>query len=339
MSEALQWSRPLVLLGLLLLPLYALLRIRLLRRDAVPHPPLQYRRAGRRLPGRRRLAGALRLAAELLLLAAVVAALAGPHQSHQLELMEDAGVDVMLVLDVSLSMLAEDFPPNRLEALRRIARDFIARSGSNRLGVVVFAKDVFVQTPLTTDHGILAELLDGVTAHLLNQSGDKSGGTAVGDALLVAAERLAKARVEGRGQALVLITDGESNAGIEPPLAARYAASLGVRLYAIGIGGEEPIEVTFEGQRIGGDDPYLAYLDDRELQAVAAAAGGRYFRATDVGALEEVFAQLSRLESAPLEVRTVEIRRFRTRHLALAALPLFAGCLFLGGVVLRRPFR
>ncbi len=334
MSEALQFSRPLVLFALLLLPLYAGARIWLLRRDTVPHPPLQFSPP---TPRGRRFAGALRVAAELLLLAVAVTALAGPHRRQQLELMEDAGVDVMLVLDVSLSMLAEDFPPNRLEALRRIGRDFIARSGSNRLGIVVFAKDVFVQTPLTTDHAILSDLLADVTVHLLHQG--KSGGTAVGDALLVAADRLAKARVEGRDQALVLITDGESNAGIEPELAARYAASLGLRLYAIGIGGDEPIEVFFEGERVGGDDPYLAYLDDRELQAVAAAAEGRYFRAADVGALEQVFAQLSRLESAPLEVRTVEIRRYWTRYLALAALPLFAGCLFLGGVVLRRPFR
>jgi Ca-activated chloride channel family protein len=331
-NEVIQLSRPLILLGLLLLPLYGLLRARLLRRDAVPHAPLQYRP-----PARRRLAEVLRWAVELLLLAAAVIALAGPHRTTRLELMEDAGVDVMLVLDVSLSMLAEDFPPNRLEALRRIARDFIARSGSNRLGVLVFAKDVFVQTPLTTDHGILTELLESVTVYLIDQA--KSGGTAVGDAILVAAERLAKAKVEGRDQALVLITDGESNVGIEPELAARYAASSGVRLYAIGIGGEKPVEVFFEGERVGGDDPYLAYLDDRELKAVAAAAGGRYFRAADVGALEQVFAQLSRLESAPLEVRTVEIRHFQTSSLALAAFPLFAACLVLGGAVLRRPFR
>jgi len=271
-------------------------------------------------------------------LALTLAALAGPHRSTELELMDGEGVDVLLVLDVSLSMLAEDFPPNRLEALRRIARDFIARSGPNRIGILVFAKDVFVQTPLTSDHRILRELLEGVSVDAIDQG--KSGGTAVGDALLVAAERLAAVRIEGRGQALVLITDGESNMGFDPALAARYVAQKEVRLYSIGIGGEEPVEVFYQGEPVGdSDDPYFAYLDDTQLRAIAEAADGSYYRASDVDALEQVFAQLSRLESAPLEVRTLEIRSFLTSWLALAVLPLFAVCLVLGGAVLRRPLR
>lgn len=331
MSELLPFSRPLVLLGLVLVPLFAVVRFKLLRRDAVPHAPLQYR------PVPRSRAGRLRLPVEVLLLATLIVALAGPHRLTHLELIEEEGIDVMLVLDVSLSMLAEDFPPNRLDALGRIARDFVRRSGAHRVGVLIFAKDVYVQTPMTTDHPILLSLLDGVTVHTLDQV--KSGGTAVGDALLVAAERLQSGRIEGRDQAVVLITDGESNLGFDPVLAARYLRESDVRLYAIGVGGEEPVEVYFEDKRVGGDDPYLAYLDDAELRAVAAAAGGRFYRATDVGALEDVFAELSRLESAPLEVRTVELRHFHTSYLALAALPLFAAVLALGGVVARRPLR
>ncbi len=343
MSDFLRFSQPLVLLTLLLLPLYVLRRRLLVRRDTVPYAPLQYRRQQpqRRLGGRlltRVATDHARIPLEVLLIVALVVALAGPYRTTRLELMEDEGIDVMLVLDVSLSMQAEDFPPNRLEALRRIARDFITRSGSNRIGIVVFAKDTFVQTPLTTDHQILLTLLDSVNGHLIDHS--KSGGTAVGDAMLVAADRLSNARLEGRGQALVLITDGESNLGIDPVLAARYARELELRLYAIGIGGEEPVEVFFEGKQVGSDgDPYLAYLDDTQLKAVADEAGGRYFRASDVGALEEIFAQLSRLESAPLEVRTLELKHSHRAALSLAALPLFAVCLVLGGVVLRRPLR
>jgi len=335
MTEVFQLSRPLVLLGLLLVPLYAVLRGRLLRRDAVPHAPLQYRAAPRRS---RWLRGAgLRLALEALLIATLVVALAGPHRATRLELMDDAGVDVVLVLDVSLSMLAEDFPPNRLDALRRIARDFVRRSGGHRIGVLIFARDVYVQSPLTTDHPILLSLLDSVTVYALDQ--DKSGGTAVGDALLVAGDRLRQAKVEGRDQAVILITDGESNLGADPVLAARYLRELGMRLYAIGIGGEKPVDVFFEGRPVGGNTPYRAYLDDTQLRAVTAAANGRYYRAADVGALEEVFAELSRLESAPLERRTVELREGRASYLALAALPLFAAVLVLGGVVARRPLR
>lgn len=333
MSETLQLSQPSVLWALLAVPLFLWWRTRLLRRDAVPHAPLQLRPVAKR-----RLAPAARMVAEALVLALAITALAGPHRSTQLELMDGEGVDVLLVLDMSLSMLAEDFPPNRLEALRRIARDFITRSGPNRLGILVFAKDVFVQTPLTADHRILRELLESVSVDAIDQN--KSGGTAVGDALLVAAERLAAARVEGRGQALVLITDGESNSGIDPALAARYVAQQDVRLYSIGIGGEEPVEVFYQGERVGGpDDPYSAYLDDTQLREIAEAADGRYYRATDVDALEQVFAELSRLESAPLEVRTLEIRSFLTSWLALAVLPFFAVSMVLGGVVLRRPLR
>lgn len=333
MSEAFHFARPWLLAAMALLPLYGLWRWRRERRRSLPFAPLQYRSA----PGRRRWLAGLILPLELLLLAAAVAGLAGPYRTTRLELVEDEGVDVLLVLDISLSMLAEDFPPNRLEALRAIARDFIARSGGNRLGLVVFAKDAFVQTPLTTDHAVMLELLEGVTVYAIDQA--KSGGTAIGDALLVAAERLQRSKVEGRDQALVLITDGESNLGIDPVLAARYLAEQGARFYAIGVGGTEPVEVFFEGERVGGDDPYLAVLDDSQLRAMAQAAGGRFFRATDVGALEEIFAELSRLESAPLETRTLETRESFTAGVALGVLSLFTAHLLLGGVLARRPYR
>ena len=322
------WSRPLVLLVLILLPLYGLARRRVLRRGAVPYAPLQYRRVG----GWRRGAGRLLIPVELLLLALVILGLAGPYTTTDLSLMEDEGIDVVLVLDVSLSMLAEDFPPNRLAALQQIARDFIGRSGSTRVALVIFAKDTFVQSPLTTDHVALFSLLDGVTVHSIDQA--KSGGTAVGDALLVATDLLGRSRIEGRDQALILISDGESNSGAETSLAARYVRQVGIRLYAIGIGGVEPIEVT--GQDI---ETFTTILDDAQLRAIAELSGGRYFRATDVGVLESIFAELSRLESAPLEVRQVEIRRYLVQVVALLGLPLFAVTLALGGIVLRRPFR
>ena len=142
-------------------------------------------------------------------------------------------------------------------------------------------------------------------------------------------------RIEGRGQAMVLITDGESNEGIDTTLAARYVRELDVRLYAIGIGGEEPVDVEFEGRQLD----YLAVLDDAELEAIAEASGGVYYRAHEVDALEEVFLGLSRLESTPLEVRLVDIRRALTDWIALAVLPLFVLTLSLGGLYLRRPLR
>ena len=151
MTEWLAFSRPWLLLTLLAVPPYLLLRIRHLRRDRVPLPSLQLSGA----PRRGTIARRLLLAAEALVLTLALFGLAGPYSRTELELIEDEGIDVALVLDVSLSMLAEDFPPNRLEALRQIAREFIQRSGNNRVGLVIFAKDTYVQAPLTTDHNIL----------------------------------------------------------------------------------------------------------------------------------------------------------------------------------------
>lgn len=329
MIEGLAFSRPWLLACLLIVPIYVYLRNRFRRRDGVPFAPLQY---GPR-SSRGRVAARLLLPLEGLLLTLALLGLAGPYRRTELDLIEDEGIDVALVLDVSLSMLAEDFPPSRLDALRRIAREFIQRSGSNRIALVIFAKDTYVQAPLTTEHPILMPLLDSVTVHTLDQN--RSGGTAIGDALLASADLLKRHRIEGRDQALVLITDGESNEGIDTTLAARYVRELELRLYAIGIGGEEPVDVDFEGERLD----YLAVLDDAELRTIADVSGGSYYRAHEVDVLEEVFIELSRLESTPLEVQLVDMRRYVTDLLALAALPLFAITLFLGGVRLRRPLR
>lgn len=335
MTESWTFAHPDVLWALTSLFAYAMLRSWQRRGERVPYAPLQYRKPAGSVGDR--LLSFLQLPLELLLLAVVIVGLAGPHRTTDLELIEDEGIDVLLVLDVSLSMLAEDFAPNRLEALRLIARDFIARSGSHRVGLVIFARDAYVQTPLTTDHRVLLELLGGVTVDTLDQA--LSGGTAIGDALLVAAQHLERNRIAERDQAVVLITDGESNMGSEPELGARFLRHLGARLYAIGVGGEEPIEVFVDGERLGGDEPYLAFLDDTQLRAMTEAANGLFYRATDVGALEDIFGELSRLESAPLEVRLVQVRDFYTRYFALAALPLFFAHLWLGGVRLRRPLR
>jgi len=322
-------ARPwLLLVGLAALAPYARLRLRRERRWRVPYAPLQY-------ASRRRSRAALGLVAcETALLALLLAGAAGPYRESRLELVEDEGIDVALVLDVSLSMLAEDFEPNRLEALRRIARDFIHRSGGNRTAIVEFALDPFVQSPLTVDHAVLLSLLDGVTVHAIDQN--KSGGTAIGDAVLAAAELLERSRLPERAQALVLITDGESNSGIDPVLAGRFVSHLGARFYAIGIGGTRPVEdIVFEGRPID----YAAALDEETLREMAAAADGEYFHAGDEGALEGVFARLSRLEATPLQVREVRIRRSLAPLAGLAGLPLFAALVYLAGVRLRRPLR
>jgi len=328
-----EFAHPAVLWALLLLPLWAVWRWRVGRRAAVAAAHLQHRPS----PRRHRWPAALVLPLEVLLLTAAIVTAAGPRSVETVERWDDPGVDVMLVLDVSLSMLAEDFPPSRLAVLRELAGDLVDRGGGNRFGLVVFAGDAYVQSPMTTDTHVLRSLLDGVGAHMLNQG--VGGGTAIGDALLVAADRLAAARVPGRDQAVVLITDGESNVGADPVAMARHLGEQGVRFHALGLGGTEPVAVTFEGEPVGPDGAYLAVLDAAELEAMASAAGGRFHRVIDATVLETVFDELSRLESAPLTVRRLDFPRSHVPMLALALLLLFAGHLTLAGVVARRPYR
>lgn len=303
------------------------------RASGLPLPPLQY--GGD--PVSRRSARIAVSVSELLVALCLVIAVAQPCTESRFERLEDEGIDIVLVLDVSLSMLAEDFPPTRLAALKEIAQDFLNRSGGHRVGIVIFAGDTYVQSPLTNDRVALDSLLQGVSVHNLNQSA--GGGTAIGDALLVAAQGLEKQKLEGRDQAVVLITDGESNLGFDPLLAARRLRQVGARLYAIGIGSNEPQQVYFMGERVGGDSPYLAVLDDRRLKELTTEAEGRYFRATDADALGQVFGELSRLESAPMSSRLIVRRRSLTHFFALAGFVVFAVGFALELLALGRPWR
>lgn len=329
-------NHPVWLWGLAAIPLLVFARHRLARRDVIPFAPLQLRPA--RADRRRRWLGIAYRLLDVVLLTGLLVALADPYRTSSVEMAEDEGIDLMLVLDISLSMLAEDFPPNRLAALRELAQAFVDSSGGHRIGLVIFAKDPHVHSPLTTDRTSLVKLLDSVTVYTVDQS--RSGGTAIGDAMLVAIEQLSRNRIPEREQALILITDGESNNGIDPVLAARWAREEDIRVYSIGIGSTEPVAVTFEGRPVGqGDDPYMAVLDDQQLRAIADAADGRFDRATDADALGTVLAELARLESAPLARRTLEIRHPIGHGVAFALLPLLAAWLILGGTVLRRPLR
>ena len=328
-----QFVQPWVLLLLIAVPYVGFLRWRRYRRDVVTFPPLQYR------PGR---AGSgawwwMLAAAEMIATAVLVVAAAQPYHESRFERMDEEGIDIALVLDVSLSMLAEDFPPNRLAALRSIAGDFLDRSGGHRVGIYIFAGDTYVQSPLTKDRVALKTLLDSVSVHALNQT--KGGGTAIGDALVMATERLQRQKVEGRDQAVILITDGESNLGLDPMLAARYLKRAEARLYAIGIGSETPQEVYFQGERVGGDTPFLAALDDESLRAMTAIADGEYFRATDADALGKVFGELSRLESAPLSTRTVIRKRTAAHRWALAGFLVLVLCTVVELAAMTRPWR
>jgi Ca-activated chloride channel family protein len=207
------------------------------------------------------------------------------------------GVDIVVALDVSHSMKAEDFPGNRLEEARRTVKRFVDGRSSDRIGLVLFAGLAVTRCPLTLDHAMLRQFLDQVDFAPPDQDG-----TAIGMGLATAANRLR--RSDAKSRVVILLTDGRNNKGqIGPEAAAEAARALGIRVYTVGVGteGEAPVPVdTPLGRRV-----LLQRVDIDEplLQEIARITDGRYFRATDAGALAEVFSTIDTLERTAIESR------------------------------------
>jgi Ca-activated chloride channel family protein len=282
-------------------------------------------RAGR--PWRLHLPFYVRLAA----LAALLVALARPQLGYAWEESKTEGIDIQIALDVSGSMAAEDFAPNRLEAAKKIVRSFVAQRPGDRIGLTTFAGSALTRAPLTTDRRMLDEL---VAALDLSEVPD---GTAIGMALANAAGRLRAGAAKSK--VIILVTDGVNNAGeIDPRSAAALAKGLGIRVYTVGVGtaGRVPVPVSVRDPWTGRVETRRVLMDvevDEELlRAIAERTGGRFFRATDPDALAEVFAAIDRLEKTPLAVkRYVRYREafapFAWSALALTLLPLGAAAL------------
>ncbi|REJ81125.1 MAG: VWA domain-containing protein [Acidobacteria bacterium] len=316
-----QLGQPWALVAMVLIPAHLWFARRRTRRASLPHGPLQLAPPTTDAGSGRGPAPVL----EVLLIGLSVLCLARPQLVDDFETVQEEGIDLALVLDISASMQADDLRPNRLEALKALAGDLVRRSSGNRIGVYVFAKHVFTQTPLTTDTDLLDELI-GELRYETIQHGE-SGGTALGDALLIALDALERQRLEGRSQTIVAFTDGESNDGIDPLLAARALRDQGVALQVVGVGRTEPVPVSVYGRAfINSEDEHLhTQLQEEQLQEVAAAAGGTYRHAESLGLLEAVFAELAELTTAPLDVRRHVARRSLVPHVAMAMLFLFAG--------------
>ncbi len=233
-------------------------------------------------------------------LALLIVALARPQIPAGIREIGGAGVDIMLVLDISGSMQAEDFRPhNRFYVAKSVVGDFIERAGANRLGLVIFAGRAFTQCPLTTDHQIVKQLLQDVHLGMLED------GTAIGMAIATAAHRLQAS--SARSKVMILLTDGVNNRGeIDPPTAAEAAAALGIKIYTIGVGrpGGAPVPVPdpIWGRRYLVDprtgQPVKTQLDEAVLKKIAQITGGQYFRATDADALRQIYAQIDKMEKS-----------------------------------------
>ena len=320
--NTLRFATPWLLLGLLLLPLLLHRRRRLERMGDAPalrfadtHPLRTPERPSLRVR-LRHLPYGLRLAG----LALLVVGMARPQAGHTQEVIEGEGVDIVVALDISGSMAALDFEPeNRLEAAREVIRDFVQRRGFDRIGLVIFARTAFDQSPPTVDHVVLERQLDQID--LAPELGVQDG-TAIGLGLANAAAMLESSEVESR--VVILLTDGVNNAGeIDPLTAATAADALGIRVYTIGMGrpGQVPVPVdSFFGRRIA----YVeSELDEASLQEIAETTGGRYYRATNAQGLASIYDEIDALERSEVELRSW------ARYRELAAFFLWPAALLL----------
>ena len=228
---------------------------------------------------------------------AIVVALARPQSQLSRQEMTVEGIDIVMAMDLSGSMLAEDFKPNRLEAAKKVAADFIEGRKTDRMGLVVFAGEAFTQVPLTIDHQVLLKQLGNL------KSGSMRDGTALGDGLATAINRIKDS--EAKSKVIILLTDGVNNQGSMDPLsAAEIAALYDIRLYTIGVGslGKAPYPFRDQFGRVHYQNIDVEIDEPLMRQMSAATDDGRYFRATNKKALEEIFDQIDEMEKSKIDV-------------------------------------
>ena len=262
--------------------------------------------------------------------ALIVVALARPQDVEQNVRTNTEGIDIMLAIDVSGSMLARDFKPDRITAAKEVAGSFIADRYGDRIGLVAFAGEAFTQSPLTTDQSTLQTLLARIRSGLIED------GTAIGNGLATAVNRLRES--EAKSKVIILLTDGVNNRGeIAPLTAAEIAKAQGIRVYTIGVGteGMAPYpaidmfgNITFVNQKVE--------IDEKTLTAISDMTGGKYFRATDKAKLKAIYDEINQLEKSKVEV--TEHISYHELYLAwvLAALGLLLAEFLLSNLVLKR---
>jgi Ca-activated chloride channel family protein len=274
--------------------------------------------------------------ARLFALALLVVAFARPQRIEKEEEIQTEGIDIMLALDISGSMQAEDFKPeNRLVVAKKVIGEFLQLIRNDRVGLVVFAGQSFTQCPLTLDYDVLRTLLARVETGMIED------GTAVGTALVNSVNRLKDSAAKSK--VVILLTDGENNAGkIDPQTAAKVAQAIGVRVYTIGVGKEGgapiPVQHPVYG-KIYARNPdgslLLTKIDEKSLRSIAEVTGGRYFRATDEQALAKIYAEILDLERTRFQVKQFERVEERFRMAAVPALVLLVLEVLLAGTRLR----
>lgn len=259
----------------------------------------------------------LLFALRLLAIGCLIVVLARPQTRDAWQKSRTEGTDMVLALDISSSMLARDFKPDRLEAAKKIASRFINGRESDNMGLVVFAGEAFTGVPMTTDRAALTNYVTALSREMLED------GTAIGDGLATSINRIKDGKAKSKS--IILLTDGSNNTGIVAPLtAAEIAHKMGIKVYTIGVGtnGTAPYpQVNMFGRIEYVPTPVV--IDEETLKQTASITGGKYFRATNNKVLSEIFDEIDKLEKTELDVRNFSHTEDNYMPWALAALVLF----------------
>ena len=266
-----------------------------------------------------------------IVLALLIVTLARPQLSQSREHQLAKGIDILLVLDISESMRAEDFEgANRIQTAKLVIKDFLAHRENDRIGLVVFAGESFTLCPLTLDYPVLVELLNDV------KLGQLEDGTAIGDALATATHRLRVS--QSKTKIVILLTDGENNTGsITPETAAALAKSFGIKVYTIGMGKEGGARIPYADTTFGKRyREVLTYLDENTLKLIASTTGGNYFRATDRQSLKRIYTEIDRFEKTKFEVAKAIVRKELVGYFLIPTMLLLGIEMLLRNTVLRK---
>ncbi|MDQ6844234.1 MAG: VWA domain-containing protein [Bacteroidota bacterium] len=233
----------------------------------------------------------------LLAISCIIIALARPQTKFDEQQSEGEGVDIILCIDVSGSMTAQDFYPNRMEAAKKVAEDFVDHRTTDRIGIVIFSGESFTQCPLTTDHYVLKSQIEQIRNGLLED------GTAIGSGLATSVDRLRSSKAKSK--VVILLTDGINNGGlIDPATAKEIAKTFKIKVYTIGVGSNgfaatpvnTPMGIVMQNEKVA--------IDEDLLKNIASETGGKYFRATDNKSLENIYNEIDRLEKSKVEITT-----------------------------------
>ncbi|RHU30439.1 MULTISPECIES: vWA domain-containing protein [Parabacteroides] len=266
----------------------------------------------------------LRMAA----IAVLIIILARPQSTNSWQNTSTEGIDIVMAMDISSSMLAQDFKPNRLEASKDVAASFINGRPNDNIGLVVFAAESFTQCPLTTDHTVLLNLFKDI------QPGIIQDGTAIGLGLANSVSRIKDS--QAKSKVIILLTDGVNNAGeIAPVTAAEIAKTFGIRIYAIGVGTQGSAPYPFQTAFGVQYQNIPVEIDEPTLKQIAATTGGQYFRATDNTSLKEIYSEIDKMEKTKISVQQYSKKQEEYKNWALLLFALLLVEILLRNTLLR----